>query len=147
MRPMLSQRWSVSYLLAISDRGLLRFLLLKKAIDAPALITFLERLCQDAGQKVYLILDNLKVHKAREVWEWVEAHADQIALFYLPPYSLELNPDEYLNGDLKAQVTRCAPSLDRDTLERSATSRLCSLQRHPKAVKRFFHHPHVRCVA
>jgi transposase len=147
VRPMLSQRRSVSYLSAISNQGLLRFLVLKKAIDAPTLITFLKRLCQDAGQKVYLILDNLNVHKARDVRAWVEAHADQIALFYLPPYSPELNPDEYLNGDLKAQVARRAPARDRETLERTATSRLRSLQRRPEAVKRFFHHPRVRYAA
>ncbi len=61
--------------------------MLKKAIDAPTLITFLKRLCQDTGQKVSLILDNLNVHKAREVRAWFEAHTDQIALFYLPPCS------------------------------------------------------------
>ena len=29
---------------------------------------------------------------------WAEEHADTIKLFYLPSYSPELNPDEYLNN-------------------------------------------------
>ena len=33
-----------------------------------------------------------------------EKHTDLIEVFFLPAYSPELNPDEYLNCDLKAQV-------------------------------------------
>lgn len=147
VRPMLSQRKSVSFLSAISNQGTLRFLVLKKAIDAPTLIRFFQRLCRDAGRKVYVILDNLNVHKARDVREWVAAHGDAIALFYLPSYSPELNPDEYLNGDLKLSVAKQAPARDRAALLRTATSRLRSLQRRPTQVKQFFQHPRVRYAA
>ncbi|MHB0949813.1 MAG: IS630 family transposase [Gemmatimonadaceae bacterium] len=147
VRPIRSQRKSVSYLSAISNRGLLRFMVLQQAVDASRLITFLKRLCKDAGRKVVLILDNLNVHKARDVRAWVDAHADQIAVFYLPPYSPELNPDEYLNGDLTIQVARRAPARDRGELERTATRRLRSLQRQPALVQQFFHHPRVRYAA
>ncbi len=51
-RPMRSQRTSVSSLSAISNTGLLRFMVLKKAIDAPTLLSFLNRLCEDAGREV-----------------------------------------------------------------------------------------------
>jgi transposase len=147
VRPLLAQRKSVSYLSAISNSGLLRFMVLKQAVDAATLITFLKRLCKDVGHKVILILDNLNVHKARDVRAWVEAHRDQLAIHYLPPYSPELNPDEYLNGDLKTQVARRAPARDRTELERTATRRLRSLQRQPAQVKKFFHHPRVRYAA
>lgn len=117
------------------------------AIDASTLLTFLKRLCKDAGRKVVLILDNLNVHKAREVRTWIAAHPDQIAVHYLPPYAPELNPDEYLNGDLKQQVARRAPARDRKELEQTATRRLRSLQRQPEQVKKFFQHPRVRYAA
>jgi transposase len=147
VRPMLSQRKSVSYLSAISNTGLLRFMVLKKAIDAPTLLTFLKRLCKDAGRKVVLILDNLNVHKAKDVRAWVEAHLELIAVHYLPPYAPELNPDEYLNGDLQQQVARRAPARDRHELEQTATRRLRSLQRRPEQVKKIFQHPRVRYAA
>lgn len=147
VRTLLSQRRSVSFLSTISNTGTLRFMVLKKAIDAPTLIKFFTRLCRDAGRKVFVILDNLSVHKARAVRAWVAAHADAIALFYLPSYSPELNPDEYLNGDLKLSVAKRAPARSRDALKQTATSRLRSLQRRPESVKRFFHHPHVRYAA
>lgn len=64
-------------------------------------IEFLERLLKDIQRKVYIILDNLKVHHGKIVAEWVEEHKNHIQLFFLPSYSPEYNPDEYLNNDLK----------------------------------------------
>jgi hypothetical protein len=39
----------------------------------------------------------------------MEEHYDQISVFYLPSYSPERNPDEYLNCDLKAGVHSGTP--------------------------------------
>lgn len=49
----------------------------------------MERLIKDAGRKVYLILDNLRVHHSKKTTQWATAHDEQIALFYLPSYSPE----------------------------------------------------------
>jgi len=58
-------------------------------------------LIKDAKRKVLLILDNLKVHHSYIVKDWLKEHCEEIKIFYLPAYSPELNPDEYLNCDLK----------------------------------------------
>ncbi|MDD4394191.1 MAG: transposase [Desulfobacterales bacterium] len=73
-------------------------------MNSKTLIKFLKRLVKDATQKVFLILDNLRVHHSKPVKEWVEAHTDEIEFFFLPSYSPELNQNEYLNCDLKAGV-------------------------------------------
>jgi transposase len=65
----------------------------------------------------------------------------------LPSYSPELNPDEYLNGDLKLSVAKRAPARTRDELLQTATARLRSLQRRPEQVKKFFQHPRVQYAA
>jgi len=54
--------------------------------------------------KVFLIVDNLRVHRSKLVSAWVAENAKAIELFYLPPYPPELNPDEYLNRDLKTTI-------------------------------------------
>jgi transposase len=131
VRTMLSQRRSVSFSSAISNSGTLRFMVLKKAIDAPTLITFFMRLCTDAKRKVSAILDNLNVHKSRAVTAWLAARAELIEVFYLPSNSPELNPDEYLYGDPKLRVAKRARARTRDELLRTAASRLRSLQRRP----------------
>jgi len=40
------------------------------------------------------------VQKSAPVRDWLAAHRGEIEVFFLPPYSPELNPDEYLDGDL-----------------------------------------------
>jgi transposase len=52
------------------------------------------------NQKIYFIIDNLKVHHGNLVKDWLKEHTERIELFFLPSYSPELNPDEYLNNAL-----------------------------------------------
>ena len=64
---------------AVSNRGLMRFMLYDGALTANRFVAFLRRLVRDAGQKVILIpafarTDNLTVHKTGEVQAWVESH-------------------------------------------------------------------------
>ena len=94
----------IAMMSAITNEGKVRFMVYREAMTQEKLIVFMSRLIRDAGRKVYLILDNLKVHHGKRVTEWLQARKEQIAVFYLPSYSPELNPDEYLNGDLKHRV-------------------------------------------
>jgi transposase len=56
----------------------------------------MEQLIKTSTRKIFFIVDNLRVHHSKIVKEWVEQHKDKIELFYLPSYSPEKNPDEYL---------------------------------------------------
>lgn len=87
---------------AITNQGKVRFRIFEGTMKADVLIHFMIRLLKDAKRKVFLILDNLRVHHAKPVKEWLEEHKAMIEVFYLSAYSPELNPDEYLNCDLKA---------------------------------------------
>src|SRR3712207_2979057 len=101
-----AKRVTSSMISAVSNRGLLRFMPYEGALDADGFVAFLRRLTRDAGQKVVLIVDNLKVHKADKVqaWAWVERHAHEIELFRPPAYAPDHNPSEYLNNDPKQQL-------------------------------------------
>src|SRR3712207_5781147 len=81
-----AKRISQSMISAVSNRGLMRFMLYDGALKADRFIAFLRRLIKDAGQKVSLIVDNLKGHKAGKVRAWVKSHAHEIELLYLPSY-------------------------------------------------------------
>lgn len=107
----------------------------------------MRQLVRDTKRKVFLILDNLNVHKAAKVRTWVRAHRHEIAVFYLPPYAPELNPDEYLNGDLKLGVAARAPARTKPQLTKAAKSHLRTLQRRPARLRRFFEHPRVSYAA
>ena len=73
-----AKRFGESMISAVSNRGLMRFMLYDGALNIERFLTFLRRLIKDAGQKVFLIVDNLKVHHAKKVKAWVTAHAHEI---------------------------------------------------------------------
>jgi transposase len=73
-----------------------------------------------------------------QVKKWLEANADKIAVFYLPSYSPELNPDELLNADLKQHVTKAAPARNKIALTRTAIGALRSIQKQPEHVEKYF---------
>ena len=66
----------------------------------------MKRLVKDSTRKVFLILDDLRVHRAKIVTVWLEDHKDEIEVFYLPPYAPECNPDEYMNSGLKRDMEK-----------------------------------------
>jgi len=137
----------VSLLSTVTNQGLVRFMVVAGPLTAPMLIRFLRRLIRSTNRKVFLILDNLNVHKAAMVRAWVAAHADQVAVFYLPAYAPELNPDEYLNGDLTLGVAAKLPARTKPELAKAARSHLRMLQRRPARVRRFFHQPRIKYAA
>ncbi|MGC9224558.1 MAG: transposase [Terracidiphilus sp.] len=63
---------------------------------------------------------------------------EKIAVFYLPSYSPELNPDELLNADLKQRVTKAAPPRTKMALTRTAIGALRSIQKQPDRVGNYF---------
>ena len=142
-----ARRRSLSILSAITNQGKVRFMIFKGALKTSTLITFMRRLIRDAERKVFLILDNLNVHKAAPVRKWIEKHSEAIAVFFLPPYSPELNPDEYLNSDFKRAVYTDIPAPDQATLHRQALGHLRRIQNSPARVAAYFKHPAIRYAA
>jgi len=103
-----NKRHGLSILSTVTNRGTMRWKIFDGALDADILIDFMKRLVRDAGRKVYLILDNLRVHHSQPVKTWLAEHRHEIEVFYLPSYSPELNPDEMANADLKQAITKRA---------------------------------------
>jgi transposase len=142
-----AKRSHISMISAITNEGMTRFMMYREAMTATLLITFMGRLTRDAGRKVFLILDNLPVHHSKKVKRWLEDHKEQIEVFYLPSYSPELNPDEYLNGDLKSKVHSGRPVRNREDLEKKTRSFMRTLMRRPHHVCNYFKHPKVAYAA
>ena len=140
-------RFATNMISTVTNQGKVRFMLYRETLTAPVLIRFLARLIRDTGRKVFLILDNLKVHHSKKVRAWLEKYQAQIELFFLPAYSPELNPDEYLNCDLKAQVHGGKPAKNRDELETRVRGAMMKLQNRPARVMTYFKHPKIQYAA
>ena len=133
-----AQKFKINMLSAISKRGKLRFMLYKENMTSQKLIDFMGRLIRDVTKKVFLILDNLRVHHSKHVQEWLEKHKDRIEVFYLPPYAPEYNPDELVNSDLKRSVGQACSVRSKDELENCVRSYLKKLQLSPLKIASFF---------
>jgi len=101
---------------SISNHSRVRFMMYSDAMHSDLLIIFMRRLIKDSGKKVFLILDNLRVHHNKKVTAWLEKHKKEIEVFFLPSYSPEFNPDEYLNGDLKGRIKSGLPARSGHTM-------------------------------
>jgi transposase len=137
----------VSQISAISNEGSVRFMTYTKTMTAALFIVFLGKLIAGARRKLFLIVDRLKAHDAAAVDEWVAEHQDQIELFYLPRYSPELNPDEYLNNDLKGGVNKTGLPDNKEDLRSRIQSFMHRLLHLPEHVRNFFQHPSVQYAA
>ena len=107
------------------------------------IIDFMRRLVYDTKHKVFLMLDNLRIHHAKTVSKWLAEHKDEIEVFFLPPYAPEYNPDEYLNSDMKRDIgNRAMPRSEKDIVK-NIRSYMKTLQLQPNKIKSFFKAPSV----
>lgn len=142
-----AKRLSTSMISSITNQGKVRFMIYKGGMNVDIFKRFLERLIRDAQKKVFLIVDNLRVHHAKMLTEWLELNKKHIELIFLPSYSPERNPDEYLNNDLKIGLAaRQHPKTHKDLLG-NIVSHMRMLQKTPDHVIRFFEHPAVKYAA
>ncbi len=137
----------VNLISTVTNQGKVRFMIYDGKMNSQTLLQFMKRLIKGASQKIFLILDNLKVHHSRIVKAWLADHEAEIEVFYLPSYSPELNPDEYLNCDLKAGVHSKTPARTKTQLKNKAISHLRMLQKVAGRVKKYFRHPKIAYAA
>ncbi|AOM39256.1 IS630 family transposase [Xenorhabdus hominickii] len=105
-QPIPVKRHTLNMISAISNQGTVRFMLYESNMTADRLLKFMRALIASSEGKNFLILDNLRVHHAKKVKDWLEQASvkQRLEVFYLPAYSPELNPDEYLNCDIKGMI-------------------------------------------
>jgi transposase len=142
--PGTGQRWRCNMISSITNRGTLRFMVFKQRFTAAVFIDFMRRLIRSVGRKVYFIVDGHPVHKSAKVKRWLADRPDQIRLFLLPAYSPDLNPDEFLNHDVKQNAVGRRRARSREEMMADVRGYLRSTQRQPAIVKRYFHAPSVQ---
>lgn len=141
------QRFSLNMISAVSPKGVLRFMVTQKRVNARVFIDFLRRLLHGAEAPIFLIVDGHPSHRAKMVKEFLSRLNNRLRLFFLPPYSPELNPDEHVWNDVKNNSVGRSVIINRADLRTAVTSRLIYLQRNPTHVRSFFHAKTTRYAA
>jgi len=131
----------------ITNTGKVRFMTYTGTMTAALFLVFLGRFLRSTTGKVFLIIDRLQAHKTPEVKAWLAAHGDRIEVFELPRYAPELNPDEYLNNDLKGQVNEVGLPHDKYEVRSRIQAFMRKLVQLPAHVMSYFQHPSVQYAA
>lgn len=96
----------ISMISGISNLGLLKFMIYKGGLDNSLFIEFIDRLTKDANKKIFLILDNLQVHKSKVTMEWVSKHSNKISLFFPTSIRSSIQPSRTIKQYLKTRYTQ-----------------------------------------
>ena len=140
------RRFSLNLISAVSPLGELRFMVTDQRVNAATFIDFLRRLLVNAERTIYLVLDGHPVHRSKKVRNFVESQDGKLKLFFLPPYSPELNPDELVWNVVKGQVSGRTVVENKETLRHLVRGALFRLQRSTEKLKRLFHEPNVAYI-
>lgn len=142
-----SKRLSANMISSVTNRGKVRWMVYRDSFNAVVFIKFMSRLIKDARRKIILIVDNLRVHHCKPVKAWAAQHANEIQLAFLPSYSPEHNPDEYLNCDLKSSMGKKPSPRTQSDLENNLKQHMRMLSKSPERAASYFQAKPIRYAA
>jgi transposase len=141
------ERKSISMVSARSPRGELRVRVPAGRMNADPLIDVLKALLESVPGTIFLIEDGHPAHRAKNVTAFTENEADgRLKIFFLPPYSPDLNPDEWVWKNVKNDRVGRRVIMGKDDLKAKAISALRRLQKLPRIVRGFFRDPHLAYI-
>lgn len=140
-------RFGMNLISAVSRTGQMHFAVVEGRVTGEVFVEYLRRLIHGRTRPVFLIVDGHPTHRSVMVRRFVESVSARLRLFFLPPYSPELNPDELVWNDLKNHVLGRMKIEGPDQMQRAVLGRLRWMQKHPKHVASFFYAPETRYAA
>jgi len=140
-------RFGCNMISAISNHGSLYFMVYKERFTSDIFIKFLKRMIRQLARKIFFIVDRHPVHRSKKVKKWEDENKQYIKLFYLPTYSPELNPDEYVNQDVKSNAVRRQRPRNENQMIKNVRSYLRKRQNQPEVVQRYFQKESVQYAA
>ena len=141
------KKLKINMISSISNQGKVFFDIHEGKINSAEFIEFMKKLIRCTDKKVYFIVDNLAQHHSKLVKDWLKLNDESIKIFYLPSYSPELNPDEYLNCDLKRGLNTKRMPRNTTQLKENTQMHMDDLAQRPEKVKSFFRHPKIQYAA
>jgi transposase len=139
-------RFSCNMISTITNLGKLTFMVFHENFTSEVFLIFLKRLVRQTNRKVFLIVDNHRSHKSKMVNEWLTKNVDRINVYYFPSYCPELNPDEFLNQDVKSHLGKQRLHT-KAQMVKTLNSHLKMRQKQPHIIQNFVKGCHPRYAA
>lgn len=142
-------RFSLNMISAISNQGHLQFMIIEGngRFNGEVFETFLRQMIKHSKRKIYFITDNHSAHKTKKINEWLMKNKKRIEVFFLPPYSPELNPQEYVNQDVKTNIIGKKRPINKAEMKINVNDFMEKRRKDKRQVKKYFHAKHVRYAA
>ena len=140
-------RFGFNVISAVNAQGEFRFMVVQGTVGAKKFIEFISRLIKGMTKKVFLIVDGHPSHRAASVRMFAEGIKDQFQMFFLPPYSPQLNPDEHVWNDLKNNTIGRQSHNTPEQMKSAAISFLRFVQKSPARVVSYFNNKETRYAA
>lgn len=129
---------------AISPAGKMVFRIEKEKINAKIHIEFLKQIMKHhPRRKIIVIEDNAPSHIAKKVKSFVEENKKKFALYHIPTYSPELNPDEHVWRHLKRHGLRDHQAQTTEDLKKLTLKKRRKIQTKKNLIHSFFHDTYV----
>lgn len=141
------QRFSLNMVSAISNKGHLEFMILEGTFNGGVFLEFLAQLIKYKQQKIFLVVDGHSAHKTKAIKAWLKENKHKIELFFLPPYSPELNAQEYVNQDLKTNVIGKKRPINKAQMKNNVEEFMNKRKKDKKQVQKYFRVSHVQYAA
>jgi transposase len=142
----IGQRERIGMISAVSLRGDLHWMVYAESMNSVLFTDYLGYLIHDIEGKIFLIADRARYHTSKATAEWLKKHEDRIELFFLPPYSPDLNPDEWVWKNVKHDnIYRVVPQ-EPGQLFAIASKALRELWKMPEKIRGFFADPNLSYI-
>lgn len=141
------QRFSLNMISAISNRGYLQFMIIDGRFNSEVFERFLQQIIKYSRQKIFFVTDGHPAHKTKKLNEWLAKNKNRIEVFFLPPYSPELNPQEYVNQDVKTNIIGKKRPINKTQMRNNVEDFMTKRKNDKTQVQKYFHQKHVRYAA
>jgi len=129
----------VNMISSITNKGKLRFMCYAGTFNYRVFHKFLCQLIKESnGRKIYVVVDNHRTHHSRVIKRWLRRYSSFIQLHYLPSYCPDLNPDEYLNCDLKTELAKRPERRTKGKWNDTVDTTMKMLESNPERVASYF---------
>ena len=132
-------RGSICLSSAISPAGRMVFRIEKGTVNSETFVDFLKQIIKNhKWRKIIVVTDNYPAHDSAYVNNFIEQNKNKIAVYYLPTYSPDLNPDEDVWKYLKNVKLKAHQARNKKEFKPLVLSKMHSIQRKPNLIKSFF---------
>jgi transposase len=141
------QRVGCTLLSAITNKGGLSFMVFQGKFTTPVFVAVMQRLLKQVAGNLSLIVDGHPVQRSGAAKRVVDQHTQRLRLIRMPGYCPELNPDAWLNQDVKTNGLGKNRPTNRTDLLAIVRSHVYRRQKQPQVITNLFREKHVRYAA